>query len=104
MDAFWMTIRGLGIAIGAVLVFYGAVGLIAAFAAPQMLQWRLFNERAVGRGPRTRKRLGAFFAWSVSWGTYLVLSLAELATHGMLMTLILFSTVLAYFAFFRKHT
>ena len=104
MDAFWMAIKGLGIAMGAVLVVYGAMGLIATFLLPRMLQWRLFAERAIGRGPRTRQRLGALFAWSLSWGSYLVLNLAEWGTHGLRMTLIVLSTVLLYFAFIRKYT
>ena len=104
MDVFWTSVRWLGIAIGVLLALHGVIGLMATLGWPRLLSGRLFNERALGRGPRTRGRLLFLFAWSISWGTYLVLSLGELASHGVRMTLIATSTVLVYFAFVRKYT
>ncbi|CAN4278881.1 hypothetical protein LJR125_001756 [Pseudoxanthomonas sp. LjRoot125] len=104
MDVFWTLVRWVGIALGMLVAVHGVIGLAATLWWPRLLKRRLFNERVIGRGPWARERLLFFFAWGISWGTYLVLSLGELASHGMRMTLIVVSTVLVYFAFIRKYT
>ena len=104
MDVFWTSIRWVGIAMGVLLALHGVIGLMATLLWPRLLNGRLFSERAIGRGPRTRERLLFLFAWGVSWGTCLVLSLGELASQGVRMALIATSTVLVYFAFVRKYT
>ncbi len=104
MDFFWTSVRWVGIAMGVLLALYGVIGLMATLWWPRLLDGRLFNERAIGRGPRTRQRLLFVFAWGISMGTYLVLNLGELASHGVRMALIFTSTVLIYFAFVRKYT
>ena len=57
MDLFWTSVSWVGIAIGALLALHGVIGLMATLWWPRLLDGRLFNERAIGRGPRTRERL-----------------------------------------------
>ncbi|KRA42888.1 hypothetical protein [Pseudoxanthomonas sp. Root630] len=104
MDVFWTSVRWGGIALGMLLALHGVIGLAATLWWPRLLTGRLFNERAIGRGPWTRERLLFFSAWSISWGAYLVLSLGELASRGLRMALIVVCTVLVYFVFIRKYT
>ena len=102
MDVFWLSVRWVGIAMGVLLALHGVIGLMATLGWPRLLNGRLFNERALGRGPRTRQRLLFVFAWGISMGTYLVLSLGELGSHGVRMAFAALSTLLVYFAFIRK--